>query len=772
MIYHISPNNDLKQISSVLGLLKPGDEVAIESGYDYKPFTLSGKKGIKFSKFGSKRNPSFGSLFRPANFKNLGGGMWSFTNSNLNSALNLLLIDGVPVAKGRYPYEPDKYLPVVADSANDTYVETASGELKFPVTGEAVIRLQSFITNTYKVTGHSGNRVSYQGDKGHYPPKKGYGFFIQNQKECLKKEGDWMYDAATKTVTLFLGDKRPDDLNIQVPANFEAAILTGCEDIHVNGLDFLGANGDAVLIKKSLDLHFRNSGAGLAGAMGIKLDDGNQNNISFEKMKVAHAFAGGIYATYGCNGLKVIGCEVTDIGMIAGGSSFMNNDAKSNGICLENGRGNLIQGCLVERVGFNAYVFRGAGTKIVKNRAFEFCKVKADGAGYYSYGGNSLSLLSEPLEIIDNIAAWGYGNVLGTLDHEPNCQGFYLDDNANRIHLKGYNVSAFNPRGLYAHNTHQCDIREMLLFGNKRQLNLSQDNGWTMRGNIFKTNTLVCDRSDQSFVFANSKPFEVDKFGEFSDNRYLFANGGQALFNLSGHASDQHSHASNWERWKELVKEEGSIFESIQELEPTSAKVLTSFKGQFVNTDGMAWANNTLTKSSTGRKIGYMAIGPVTAGKYYRFSGKISGDVEAISFGLEKTYEQSKDAKKPTAGDFSIILPCTVTRTNETILFLCEARMKQITITDMKVEEVVLPAFEPNVILNIARDGEWYSNVYPHYADELPIEETPPIEEPELEIPQPEPEPIEEPEPEPLLFDLPTPPEGYRYQVKIELVKE
>src|SRR5690606_25117309 len=104
-------------------------------------------------------------------------------------------------------------------------------------------------------------------------------------------------------------------------------------------------------------------------------------------------------------------------------------------------------------------------------RAFHFCKAKSDGAGYYSYGGQRMTLLSEPLELIDNIAAWGYGNVTGTLDDEPNCQGFYIDDNANRIHIKGDNISAFNPRGLYIHNAHQCDIREMLLFSNKRQVN-------------------------------------------------------------------------------------------------------------------------------------------------------------------------------------------------------------------------------------------------------------------------------------------------------------
>lgn len=705
MIYHISPHSDFKQISDVVDLLRAGDEVSIENGYAYKPFALSIRRGIKFSGFGEKKAASFGSLIRPTDFKNLGGGMWSFFIPEVKSPLNVLLIDGIPKAKGRFPEDPDKYLPIVADSSADNYVETASGELKFPVTGEVVIRLQSFITNTYKVSGHSGNRISYQGDKGQYLPKKGYGFFVQNQKECLKKEGDWMYDAASKTVMIFLGDKRPDDLGIQVPTDFTSAAFSGCEDIHVKGLDFLGANGDSILIKSSRDIHFAESCAGQAGGMGVKLDGVGLFDISLEKMKVSHAFAGGIYATYGCNAVSVIGCEVSDVGMIPGGSGLMNNDGKSNGICLEEGRRNLIQDCLVERTGYNAYVFRGAGTKLIRNRAFHFCKAKSDGAGYYSYGGQRMTLLSEPLELIDNIAAWGYGNVTGTLDDEPNCQGFYIDDNANRIHIKGDNISAFNPRGLYIHNAHQCDIREMLLFSNKRQVNLAQDANLTIRNNIFRHNTLVCDRPDQTFVFAKSQPFEVSKFGEFADNRYLFVNSHQGLFELSDGSSEVHSYATSWRKWCELVTEESSVYESIQELVPLSAKPMSGFKGQFVDTDKMLWIDNTLTKTQPGRKIAYMPLGPVTAGRSYRLSGRISGDVEAVSIALEETYKQIKSPRKATEGLFSIIMPCTVSRSNESILFLCEPTFSQIKLTNLKVEEITLPEFVPIARLEISREG-------------------------------------------------------------------
>lgn len=762
MIYQINPTGSFKQWDE-LPALSISDAVHVLRGHSYDPIDINSLSGVTVAAYGEGAEPIFGSLKTASGWQHNGSNRWSITDASLGAFLNMLVIDGAPRKKGRYPKHKDQYFTIAADTVVDAtdpenpidnYLD--HGALDFVATGEVVIRLQSFATNTYTVLSDIGGRITYPDQRGQYPPKAGYGFFLQNQIECLSEDGDWMYNPATKTITIYYTGT-PTDHVIQYPTAEQALTVTNSDNLIFSGIQFVGANGDARNISTSHDIAFLTCKAKYAGGMGARLADGFCDDITFTGDRVDHAFAGGLYAMFGCDRIKAKDCKVYDIGMVPGGSRYMDYDGRSNGFCFEGGENNSFENCLAQRIGFNAFVFGGSGTKVTGNLAIEFCHEKADGGGFYNYAGNPGVTLTNPITFSGNIAIHGIGNIFGTKDVIPNCQGIYFDNGGNNIVGSG-NLSAFNPVGTYFHLIRNCQFTNNVNYGNKLQLKLSKDNAQVMSGITYTGNWHVTTAIHQEMVSTYGTAEEIAAFGAFSSNRYSNFNTGRPIFSTyDGSEPKPHKYEISPSAHFTLL---GETTPNLETYETMPYEVMALLRSIDYRVTAPAWnafgaasgggmtssqGENGLTfgKVGAGKNTGFLRMGAVEAGKWYLAEGNLAGDRDELQVDFESNYtdpgEPEKICKIDT-DDFALPIYSAIDRDPEQLYLLMEKNFTGATLRNLNLSEITVSRTtslagiqidEENRTWVIALDG-----VFP-------------------EEPDPEPEPAEEIEREEVWLDSP-----------------
>ena len=692
MKYQVSPNLNYKQFSE-LPSLNPSDTVDFERGYIYDKLSLTSKSGITLGAFGAGANPKVSIMETASSFTDLGAGLWSFPADT-----NILLIDGLPRKKGRFPKNENEYYNITFDSVNDFTIN--HGTLPFIATGQVVIRLQSFITNTYNVVSDSTNLLTYVEDSGQYLPKAGYGFSLQNQVECLTEVGDWM--CINGVVTVYLGTQLPNEFIFQYPTETNALTITNCGNITLSGIDFEGGREDVGLISSSENILITGSNIKFGAGMGMRVI-GSSDSVNFTGDRVDHCFAGGLYSDFLINNVKAINCEVYDIGIIEGGSPLMNGDGRSNGICFEGGINNLIDNCRAERIGFNGFVYLGDGTRVINSIAKYFCAKKEDGAGFYTSGSVGYTL-SSPMLLTGNIAIYGIGNINGTPSITPNCQGFYADDNTNNLQIS-YCLSAFNPVGLYIHNTKSSQFTNITLYSNNRQLNIVQDSGLPIDELTYSGNNHITTKIDQEMAFIYGTKANIANYGTFSNNTYSNFNTSRPVFGTwDGSEPKPFRYEISLSDWTELIGENLSNYDNYEDLPYSIVQQLRSINYQTTNPSDfglISGANNsrdangmTISKDSVTKSEGFLSIGQVFSDKWYLIFGEATGNFNDLGQDFETNYisPSSFDKNLKIASEiFELPIYSTIDRAFQQLSLYQEKDFTSITFRNIAISEIEVP---------------------------------------------------------------------------------
>jgi len=734
MIYQINPTGPYQQWADLPALV-PTDVIEVLRGYNYNPIGISNLSGVTIGAYGTGAEPIFGSLKTATGWTHLGSNRWSKTDAALGSFLNVLVIDGVPRNKGRYPANPDEFLTISADTVvdetdpenpTDNYLD--HGTLPFTASGEVVIRLQGFITNTYPVVSDTGGRITYPDQGGQYPPKAGYGFALQNQIECLTQDGDWMYNASTKTITIYYSGT-PNDHVIQYPTNEQALTITGSDNLIFSGVHFVGANGDTANVSTTHDIAFLTCKAKYAGGMGIRLADGNCDDFTFTDFRVDHAFAEGMYAFFGCDRIHATGCQAFDIGMVEGGSAYMNYDGRSNGFCFEGGTNNLLQNCHAERIGFNGFVYGGNGTQVIDCTAVEFCAKKADGGGFYTY--NPEGVITTRITFRGNIARNGIGRIAGTLDSIPNAQGFYFDNGSNGIDVSDC-LAENNPVGTYMHDVWNCTFSGLVNYGNVTQLKMNNNPGMNFSGNTVTGMWNIVTAINQQMVSSYGTAEQIADFGTFSGNRYSNFKTGRPIFSTwDGSEPKPHKYEINPSVWFAMLGEtdvtledyEEIPYEIVSELESIDYRTTTPAWNEFgaISGGGISASQDatgiTFTKVGAPKNSGFLRMGPVEAGKWYLVAGQSAGDRNNLQTDFESNYTAPGNPVKNckiNSDTFALPIYSAIDRAVEQFYLLMEkeftsAKFVEIALSEITVSRTTslaaIQVDEENHTWEIALDG-------------------------------------------------------------------
>ena len=692
MKYQVSPNLNYKQFSE-LPSLNPSDTVDFERGYIYDKLSLTSKSGITLGAFGAGANPKVSIMETASSFTDLGAGLWSFPADT-----NILLIDGLPRKKGRFPKNESEYYNVTFDSVNDFTINHAS--LPFSASGQVVIRLQSFITNTYDVVSDSTNVLTYVEGSGQYLPKAGYGFSLQNQVQCLTEVGDWM--CVSGIITIYLGTQSPNEFIFKYPTDTNSLTITNCSNITLSGIDFEGGREDVGLISSSQNITIIGSNVKFGSGMGIKIIGNSvSDSITFSSCIATHCFAGGFYSDYLIDNVEAINCEAYDIGMIEGSPS-MNGDSKGNGFSLQSGTNCLIDNCRAERIGFNGFAYLGNGTRVINSVAKYFCGKKEDGGGFYTYG---IDLdITVDMELDNNIALYGIGNINGTPSIRPNCQGFYFDDDTEGVVMTNC-LSAFNPIGLYIHNSNSCQFLGNTFYSNKRQLNIVQDSLLDIINLVYTGNNHITTEIDQEMAFIYGTKPNIANYGTFSNNTYSNFNTLRPVFGTwDGSEPKPFRYEISLNDWAELIGETLITYDNYENLHYSIVEQLRSINYQTTNPSdfgSISGATNsrdangmTISKASVTKSEGFLAVGQVFSDKWYLVFGEATGNFDDLGQDFETNYiSPSSFAKnlKIHSEIFELPIYSTIDREFQQLSLYQEKDFTSITFRNIAISEIEVP---------------------------------------------------------------------------------
>ena len=242
-----TPWQTMAKFNAVFASKNPGDNFLFNTGdvfYGNMIISRSGTSGspITIGAYGTNAAPVITGFITVSAWANLGGNIWESTSAvSALSTLNMVSINGVNTAMGRYPNTGT--WSIYSSPTSSTITTTLNSGTTNWTGAEAVIRKNDFVMDRCTVTRHSGTVLTYTNLGGRNAGTTKYGFFIQNDVRTLDAQNEWYYNPSTKKIRIF---------STSSPANVKVATVTnivsnnGFHFITINGLNFTGSNSDAL----------------------------------------------------------------------------------------------------------------------------------------------------------------------------------------------------------------------------------------------------------------------------------------------------------------------------------------------------------------------------------------------------------------------------------------------------------------------------------------------------------------------------------------------
>jgi hypothetical protein len=386
-----TPWKTLSKLSSFFASLQPGDSVLFNRGEQYTGYIIISKSGtsslpIVLGAYGSGAKPIITGLATLSGWTSLGGGIYeSSVISNAGAAVNMVTLNGNVQQMGRYPNATaanSGYLTYQSHSGQTSITSNQISGIPNFIGGEVVIRPIRHVLDRCVITGQTSTTVSYT-KVSSYVPGNGYGFFFQNHINTLDQFGEWYYNPQTKKLDVYFGSNNPSSYTVQCSTldvcitgqsksyvTFDNIMFTGA---NTNAFDFLG--GSHISINNCDILNSGQDGIFTQGTTFVKVDN----------TTVSLCNSNGIFlqgpTTNICN--SITNCVVKKIGTFAG-------MGESGGMSYEgiiaNGGKNTVANNIVDSTGFTAIKFMlGDSTLIKNNYITNYCFIKNDGAGIYTW---------------------------------------------------------------------------------------------------------------------------------------------------------------------------------------------------------------------------------------------------------------------------------------------------------------------------------------------------------------------------------------------------
>lgn len=569
-----TPWKTISKLNSFFSSLQPGDTVYFKRGEVFYGSIVATRSGtaalpIVFAAYGTKGSrPVLSGLTSVSGWTSLGNGIYESTVLPVKTSMNLVVLDGVPVSMGRYPNNSNP------DSAYLTYESfaTAGGsitdnELTSTInwTGaEVVIRKNRWIMDRGKITAHSGTTLTYTNPTS-YAGLAGFGYFIQNDARTLDRYSEWFLNSNTKKLQLYFGTELPASHTITV-SSIDTLIQLGANKYFtITELALEGANVAAVYALNGGNVTMTNCDLRWMGKDGIYLD--NCPSVMVDNVTTNYVQNNAIdIRNEAASSAAVRNCSIKNTGLWPGmGSS---GDATYRGLAMEVSSGGLAEYNKIDSTGYVALQFQGNNVDIRYNFINNFCMVKDDGGGIYTWTNNGAATYTSR-RIYNNIILNAKGVPYGTQGKTAEAKGIYLDGGAMNVDVYNNSVAYSARTGLLYNNAVNVKTYNNVIFDARFGVELVRFAGAPLVRNItLKKNVIYPKTTVQANI--QYKNFELNNptattiqadmqaIGVLDSNYYATPNpsGFSCFYSLTNGGALVYPAPFSLEGWQEFMAQE------------------------------------------------------------------------------------------------------------------------------------------------------------------------------------------------------------------------
>ena len=507
---------------------KPGDNILFKKGDIFYgninlantswPYVNNGTEGnpIIFGSFGIGEKPIITGFTNVNKWTSLGGNIWESSGAISElSECNLVTINGVNTPMGRYPNS--SWGKIGSATQNSITDNNLAG--KDFTGGEVVTRVERPVIERYQLTSQSGNTIRFNTGNDGYGPNQGWGYFIQNHPATLDTLNEWYFNPITKKLRIYS--------NVE-PKNVKATTIDTLITILVthfltfNDINFSGANKDIFVIGSSKHITIQNCDFNYAGENAI-WGKNFWKDIDSDSLKIMNSTFRNTnnYAIFLENEKKnaYIGHNLFDSTALIEGS-LTAGDAKGIPI-MSTGNSSLIEYNTVTNSGYSAIFFQGNGTIIKNNVVDNFCLLKDDGGGIYTWAP-SVEKAFYGMKIIGNIIRNGIGNIDGVNDGNETVwtDGIYLDNRSSFIEVSGNTISKCARAGIFPYRGQGHHIHHNTSYDNKYGIRFQDDLGSVINDTI-ENNLFIAKYAYQMPALFNAPHNNIGTLGFFDSNNYV-----------------------------------------------------------------------------------------------------------------------------------------------------------------------------------------------------------------------------------------------------------
>ncbi|MFD2934302.1 PA14 domain-containing protein [Spirosoma flavum] len=518
-----SADSPFQTIAKVNGLsLQPGDAVLFRRGDTFRGSVFirqsgSSDKPIVLDAYGSGNKPILSGSVPVTGWNNVGNNIWQASCPSCGSRVTGVYRDAAILPLGRYPNFSDAnkgYLTIGGHSGR-TQITSQQALSTNWTGGEAVIRTTQWILDRATINQQNGNTLNLANSTS-YDLADGWGYFIQNHPATLDQVGEWYYNPANKTISLYDNQNNPNSQSITATAFGEGVNLTNVSFVTIRNLQISQTLSTGVLVNGGSNFAFSNNDITSSGEDGISII-GSGNTVLAENNLIQDANNNGLYIGPYQN-FTFRGNTLQRIGLLPGrGKSGDGTYSALQSLCTGN---TLIENNLVDHVGYNGIAVVTSST-VRYNQVSNFCQTKSDGGGIYAWNGNRSNV--GDLHVLSNIVFNGLGAPEGTPGGAySGANGIFLDDCSQNVEVA--NNTSFNSTGMgiFLRGVSSITLKGNTSFNNTEgQLKLAYNGTCALRNNVIQSNILFSRLPNQVVADYETNANDLASYGQFDYNYYV-----------------------------------------------------------------------------------------------------------------------------------------------------------------------------------------------------------------------------------------------------------
>jgi len=482
-----------------------GDYILFNRGdafYGTITISQSGTSGspITFGSYGTGTDPII------TGFTTLSG--WSAYNTNIQEAalsrghIEVVLIDGTPTARGRwpnigfYPYTVVTSQSVISDATNLPNAPTLNW-----AGAELVMRKSAWTLSRDSIELQSGNNLTFLAGSNWEPMTSGYGYFIQNALVTLDTMNEWYCDGTN--FYLYLGGGSGGSHTVQVSTLNTLVSMDTHDYITFDSLNFQGADSLAMYIQNSGNITVQGCSFNYIGKWGI-FTGYNSHDVTINDCYFNYCYSNAIRFNGANTPMYGTNNSISNTGTIMGSGAFGAGsgdfDNQGDGIVC-NSPSVKIQYNSINNSGHTGIRISSTSDSILNNHVTNSGLIRNDVGGLYAYSGSAMTGSSIKGNIVSGVLGNASGMPSGTT--LLGGVGIYLDYVSN-ISILGNSVD----------NTEAYDY----MINGSQYVDIHDNTGYDARVAILQINERAGDRL-QNLNITRNKWIAKDSLISSLDNR-------------------------------------------------------------------------------------------------------------------------------------------------------------------------------------------------------------------------------------------------------------